>query len=73
LQIVTTLTEGTCPLLGVEKLQQSWPKIKPTTANFSSQSDASGFWAKSLTPGFCLMNHFHKMISSVKIDCCGET
>jgi len=30
-------------------------------------------WAKSLTPGFALMNHFQKMIISVRIDFCAET
>jgi len=28
---------------------------------------------KSLTPRFILINHLHKMIISVKIDCCAET
>jgi len=30
-------------------------------------------WAKSLTPGFALINHFFEIINSVKIDCCAET
>jgi len=30
-------------------------------------------WAKSLTPGFALMNNFFEMIISVRIDCCAET
>jgi len=29
--------------------------------------------AKSLTPGFALINHFFEMINSVRIDCCSET
>jgi len=30
-------------------------------------------WAKSLTPGFALVNHIYEMIISVRIDCCAET
>jgi len=33
----------------------------------------SPVWAKSLTPGFALMNHLFEMINSVRIDCCAET
>jgi len=28
--------------------------------------------AKSLTPGFALINHFFEMIISVRVDCCSE-
>jgi len=29
-------------------------------------------WAKSLTPGFDIINHY-QMVTSIRIDCCAET
>jgi len=29
-------------------------------------------WAKSLTPGFALLNHFFEMVNSVRIDFCAD-
>jgi len=46
--------------------------LEQLTENWETRVQSLG-WAKSLTPGFALINHFYEMIFSVRIDCCAET
>jgi len=41
-------------------------------ATVREQGDWGLIRAKSLTPGFALINHFYEMIISVWIDCCAK-
>jgi len=56
----------------IYKNSKSHQTNKDWTGNWETRVQ-SPVWAKSLTPGLALINHFYEMIISVRIDCCADT